>query len=62
MEFAIALAVVALIRPFLWLVVLTTLVWLGRMFLSDRMGSALFGRYWRKKSGLLQRSGYRSAA
>lgn len=62
MEYALALLVVAFLRPFLWLVLLTTFVWLGRMVLSDRMGSALFGRYWRKKARLLQGGCNRGAA
>lgn len=39
--------VVGVIRPLLWWILLSLSLWIGRMFLDDRWGRIVFGRYWR---------------
>lgn len=48
-EFYAALALVAFISPFFWLAILTPLLWLGRKYLSHKVGRALFGHFWNKR-------------
>lgn len=43
---AIAIGVIAALRPFFWTVCITALLWVGYRTLSNDYGKALFGRYW----------------
>ena len=38
--------VVAVLRPLLWWVMLSTSLWIGRNTLSEKWGKRVFGRFW----------------
>lgn len=44
------IVVVGLIRPVFWLIALSTSLWIGRKFLSEKWGRIVFGDYWRSPS------------
>lgn len=45
--YAIALfVVIGLIRPVFWTLALSTSLWIGQKFLSEKSGKLVFGQYW----------------
>lgn len=44
--YALALAIVAMIRPVFWTITLSTSLWVGRRLLSEHAGRRLFGHWW----------------
>lgn len=37
---------IGVLRVFIWVFLLGFLLWLGRKFLSDKVGKFIFGHYW----------------
>lgn len=44
--YALAMAAVAMLRPLFWTVTISTSLWVGRQFLSERAGRRVFGHWW----------------
>jgi hypothetical protein len=47
----LAIAMVAAVSPYLWILVLTVLLWICYRLLPDQAGRVLFGHYWKKGRG-----------
>jgi hypothetical protein len=54
---AIGFAIAFAARNWVWWLLLSTSLWLGRKFLPQKLGSLIFGHYWVKKHSLRKRGG-----